>query len=61
VMVSNVVGHGIVPTTPLGRRFRDAQGRLNQSVAGACEAVVFVAAGCPILIKPAPTLGLKLA
>lgn len=61
VMVSNEVGHGIVPTTPLGRRFRDAQGRLNQSVAGACEAVVFVAAGCPILIKPAPPLGLKLA
>lgn len=60
VIVSNEVGHGIVPATPLGRAFRDAQGRLNQSVAEACEAVVFVAAGCPILLKPAPPLGLTL-
>ncbi|RDI57358.1 bifunctional adenosylcobinamide kinase/adenosylcobinamide-phosphate guanylyltransferase [Microvirga subterranea] len=60
VIVSNEVGHGIVPATPLGRAFRDAQGRLNQSVAEVCEAVVFVAAGCPILLKPAPPLGLTL-
>lgn len=60
VIVSNEVGHGIVPATPLGRVFRDAQGRLNQSVAEVCEAVVFVAAGCPILLKPAPSLGLIL-
>ncbi len=58
VIVSNEVGYGIVPATPLGRAFRDAQGRLNQSVAEVCEAVVFVAAGCPILLKPAPPLGL---
>jgi len=60
VLVSNEVGHGIVPATPLGRAFRDEQGRLNQRVAEACDAVVFVAAGCPILIKPAPPLGLTL-
>ena len=60
VLVSNEVGHGIVPSTPLGRRFRDAQGRLNQRVAEACDAVVFVAAGCPILLKPAPALQLRL-
>jgi adenosylcobinamide kinase/adenosylcobinamide-phosphate guanylyltransferase len=60
ILVSNEVGHGIVPSTPLGRRFRDEQGRLNQRVAEACDAVVFVAAGCPILLKPAPPLHLTL-
>src|SRR3712207_2991396 len=60
ILVSNEVGHGIVPATPLGRRFRDEQGRLNQRVAEACDAVVFVAAGCPILLKPAPPLDVKL-
>jgi adenosylcobinamide kinase/adenosylcobinamide-phosphate guanylyltransferase len=61
ILVSNEVGQGIVPSTPLGRSFRDEQGRLNQKIAEACDAVVFVAAGCPILLKPASQLDLKLA
>jgi adenosylcobinamide kinase/adenosylcobinamide-phosphate guanylyltransferase len=61
ILVSNEVGQGIVPSTPLGRTFRDEQGRLNQRLAEACDAVVFVAAGCPILLKPAPPLDLRLA
>jgi adenosylcobinamide kinase / adenosylcobinamide-phosphate guanylyltransferase len=60
ILVSNEVGHGIVPSTPLGRMFRDEQGRLNQRIAEACDAVVFVAAGCPILLKPSPPLQLHL-
>jgi len=60
VLVSNEVGQGIVPATPLGRTFRDEQGRLNQRVAEACDAVVLMAAGCPILLKPAPPLQLAL-
>jgi adenosylcobinamide kinase/adenosylcobinamide-phosphate guanylyltransferase len=60
ILVSNEVGQGIVPATPLGRAFRDEQGRLNQRFAEACEAVVFVAAGCPVLLKPAPPLRLTL-
>ena len=57
VLVANEVGLGIVPDTPLGRRFRDAAGRLNQSVAAAVDAVVFVAAGLPLILKPSPAQG----
>ncbi|MEL6678680.1 MAG: bifunctional adenosylcobinamide kinase/adenosylcobinamide-phosphate guanylyltransferase, partial [Pseudomonadota bacterium] len=45
IAVSNEVGLGIVPDTPLGRRFRDAQGRLNQAIAAQADTVVLVAAG----------------
>jgi adenosylcobinamide kinase / adenosylcobinamide-phosphate guanylyltransferase len=61
ILVSNEVGQGIVPSTPLGRAFRDAQGRLNQEIAAVCDAVILVVAGCPTLIKPRPPLGLTLA
>lgn len=51
VLVSNETGLGIVPDTPLGRRFRDAQGILNQRIAAAAECVVFTAAGLPLVMK----------
>ena len=51
VLVSNEVGSGLVPETPLGRRFRDEQGRLNRRVADVCERVELVVAGQPLTIR----------
>jgi adenosylcobinamide kinase/adenosylcobinamide-phosphate guanylyltransferase len=51
IFVSNEVGSGIVPDNELGRRFRDAQGRLNQMMAAACDTVVLCVAGLPMILK----------
>jgi adenosylcobinamide kinase/adenosylcobinamide-phosphate guanylyltransferase len=51
VLVANEVGLGLVPETPLGRRFRDEAGRLNQAVAAQAQRVVFIAAGLPLVLK----------
>jgi adenosylcobinamide kinase / adenosylcobinamide-phosphate guanylyltransferase len=53
IFVSNEVGAGIVPDNDLSRRFRDVQGRLNQKLAAACDSVILVAAGLPLMLKPA--------
>ncbi|NQE61104.1 bifunctional adenosylcobinamide kinase/adenosylcobinamide-phosphate guanylyltransferase [Caulobacter sp. RHG1] len=50
-LVSNEVGLGLVPETPLGRRFRDEAGRLHQRLAQAADEVFFVAAGLPLRMK----------
>ena len=51
VAVANEVGLGIVPETPLARRFRDAAGRLNQAVAAAADEVLLLVAGLPLRLK----------
>jgi adenosylcobinamide kinase/adenosylcobinamide-phosphate guanylyltransferase len=53
VMVANEVGSGIVPDHPLGRRFRDMQGVLNQRIAGRADRVVLMVAGLPLALKGA--------
>lgn len=45
IVVSNEVGAGVVPMNAVGRRFRDLQGRSNQSFASAAESAYLVVAG----------------
>ncbi len=51
ILVSNEVGLGIVPSTPLGRAFRDEAGRLNQRMAALAGRVFFMVAGLPMTLK----------
>lgn len=50
-VVSNEVGLGIVPDNPLGRTFRDEAGRLHQRLAARAGRVIFMVAGCPMVVK----------
>jgi adenosylcobinamide kinase/adenosylcobinamide-phosphate guanylyltransferase len=52
IVVSNEVGLGLVPDTPLGRRFRDTLGRVNQQLARVSDMVYLLVAGVPIRLKP---------
>jgi adenosylcobinamide kinase/adenosylcobinamide-phosphate guanylyltransferase len=51
-IVTNEVGWGVVPETPLGRLFRDVAGRANQVAAGHAQEVVLLVCGLPVQIKP---------
>jgi adenosylcobinamide kinase / adenosylcobinamide-phosphate guanylyltransferase len=50
-VVSNEVGQGVVPESPLARRFAVIQGRANQQLAAAADAVVCMIAGMPLVLK----------
>ncbi len=51
VAVTNEVGFGIVPQTPLGRAFRDAAGFMNQMTAEAADEAYLLVAGQTLRIK----------
>lgn len=51
VIVSNETGQGIVPDNALARKFRNAQGTLNQIIAAQADLVVTIMAGLPLVLK----------
>ncbi len=51
IFVANEVGLGIVPENALAREFRDTAGFLNQAIAKTVDEVIFIAAGCPLVMK----------
>lgn len=51
IVVSNEVGMGVVPPTPLGRLYRDLLGRANQQVAAQAGEVTLMVAGIPTRVK----------
>ncbi len=51
IVVSNEVGLGLVPPAPLGRRYRDLLGTVNQRIAGRADRVLLVVAGLPVDLR----------
>lgn len=51
IIVSNEVGMGIVPAEPLGRRFRDLSGIINQKIAEVADTVIYMVSGIPMFLK----------
>jgi adenosylcobinamide kinase/adenosylcobinamide-phosphate guanylyltransferase len=51
VLVSNEVGSGVVPAYPVGCRYRDLLGEINQKIARVADDVVLMVAGLPLALK----------
>jgi len=54
IVVSNELGMGIIPETPLGRQFRDLSGQINQDLAAMADKVILLTAGLPTYLKGTP-------
>ena len=50
-VIGNELGMGVVPLGALSRVFVDEAGRLNQAVAAKADRVIFMVAGCPLVVK----------
>lgn len=59
IVVTNEVGMGLVPETPLGRLFRDVSGRAHQRLAGIADEVYFAVLGSVLRIRPAPVVAVQ--
>ncbi len=51
IAVTNEVGMGVVPTSALGRKFRDVAGRANQILARRAAEVHMLVSGLPVKLK----------
>ena len=54
VLVSNEVGLGVVPESPLGRAFRDLAGTAHQRLAGLADELHLAAMGVVVRLRPPP-------
>jgi adenosylcobinamide kinase/adenosylcobinamide-phosphate guanylyltransferase len=54
VLVTNEVGMGLVPETPLGRAFRDLTGWAHQRLARAADEIYLAALGIVLRVHPGP-------
>lgn len=54
VLVTNEVGMGLHPDTPLGRAFRDLAGRAHQRLALASDEIHLAVLGLLVRLKPGP-------
>ncbi len=54
IIVSNEVGMGVVPESPLGRAFRDLAGRAHQRLAERSSSVYLAMMGLVLRAKPGP-------
>ena len=54
IVVTNEVGMGIVPESPLGRTFRDVAGRAHQALAARADRVYFAMLGTMLRLSPGP-------
>ena len=53
-MVSNEVGMGLVPETPLGRLFRDLAGGAHQRLGAVADEIYLAAMGVVLRLAPGP-------
>lgn len=51
IIISNEIGMGMHADTPMGRKFMDLQGWVNQYIASKADKVIFMVSGIPLVIK----------
>jgi adenosyl cobinamide kinase/adenosyl cobinamide phosphate guanylyltransferase len=54
-VVTNEVGSGVIPASPLGRAFAELQGRANQCLAECAATVICMISGLPLQLKASPS------
>ena len=54
IVVTNEVGMGLVPETPLGRAFRDVAGAAHQRLAASASELYLATLGAILRLRPAP-------
>jgi len=51
VIVTNEIGMGFVPADPLSRRYGTTLGKVNARLAAACDQVILMVSGIPLVVK----------